>query len=103
LAFRFLRGVVNFLTDRLGRGILYGPFILAKVFLCIRVGEGMDFTVTKIETKWIEVAVQKSAFSLREHIECFSLICFHSRNRFQEHSLGFVGSAEFGCLRQDGG
>jgi hypothetical protein len=58
--------------------------------------------VRGVGAEHIKIAVPEPALALVEHIEGFCFVLLNRDNCPIEHGLGFICSAEFGCLDRDG-
>src|SRR5262245_32453399 len=105
LTLRFLRGGKLCQTRARTIGVLEGSDVLAEQLTGVRTVQSNELAVASIHAKWIQISVQKSAFSFVEHIERFGLVCFHSGNRSREHRLRFVSGAKLtlgeSCWRKE--
>ena len=64
LTFRLLIRVVEFLAKRLAVDVLCGSNVDAQQLLCIGIAKGNVLTVADIRAKRVEVAIEKSSFTL---------------------------------------
>src|SRR5262249_21653558 len=101
LTLRLLSSGVEFGAVHLAGGILKGPDVRIQKFLCVVAGDGDDLAVAEVEAKWIEVAIEESAFTLVDQIERLGLVRFQSGDRLIEHGPGLLRRAKL--LRERGG
>src|SRR5208282_5919750 len=80
-ALRLLSCSKHLLSICLAGGVFQFSSVFPEVWFGVRVRNGKKFPIAHVRTERIEVTVEKSAFSLVEHIERFGFIRFHSGNR----------------------